>query len=289
MILSNKAPIITVIVAVRNMAETMQDCIDSIMRQTYENKELIIIDGKSTDGTWDVIKKYRSNIKYSISESDSGIYNAWNKALRVSSGDWIYFMGADDYFYEDRVLEKLAEKLLIVPKEINLAYSKAMLVGLNKSEIFSVGESWSQIKKPFLNGVCFCHQSVIHRRSFFIKNGKFDESFKIAGDYEVLLRELSKNDAYFIPEITMVCMRQGLGLSSAIESAMIAIWEIRRAQIINGYYFPSIIWLASLFKLYVRLIALKVLSPRVCNVIFDYLRRIRGLPPYWTKIEQPNK
>jgi len=93
---SAEKPLISVVIAVFNRSSVLEFAIRSVIYQTYENVELIIIDGGSTDGTLDIIKKYQHCIDYWVSEPDDGIYYALNKGIDASSGDWVYFLGSDD-------------------------------------------------------------------------------------------------------------------------------------------------------------------------------------------------
>ena len=102
-----RAPLITVITAVLNGENTLERTIQSVIGQDYKNIEYIIIDGGSTDGTLDIIKKYEHAIDYWISETDEGIYGAMNKGIQASSGEWIYFLGSDDYLVADNVLDTI--------------------------------------------------------------------------------------------------------------------------------------------------------------------------------------
>jgi glycosyltransferase involved in cell wall biosynthesis len=122
------APLISVIVAIYNGKATLQQCIDSVAQQTYVTKELIIIDGGSTDGTVDLLKANSGQISYWISEPDHGIYNAWNKGLAKAKGEWICFLGADDFFWDAQVLERMAAQLIMIPPDIRVAYSQIMLL-----------------------------------------------------------------------------------------------------------------------------------------------------------------
>ena len=101
-------PLISVITVVLNGEKYLEESILSVIKQTYENVELIIIDGGSTDKTLNIIRKYENSIDFWISEQDSGIYNAMNKGIKLSTGDFIGFVGSDDYLYLD-TLEKLAK------------------------------------------------------------------------------------------------------------------------------------------------------------------------------------
>lgn len=91
------APLITIIVAVFNGKATLQQCIDSVIQQTYSNRERIIIDGGSKDGTVELLEKNRSKFSYWIFEPDRGIYNAWNKGLEQAHGEWICFLGGGHF------------------------------------------------------------------------------------------------------------------------------------------------------------------------------------------------
>lgn len=108
--MSNRNPLITIATVTFNCATSLEETILSIINQTYPFVEYIIIDGGSTDGTVDIIKKYQSKISYYISEPDRGIYDAMNKAIKVACGDFILFMGADDHLISYKILEYVAEK-----------------------------------------------------------------------------------------------------------------------------------------------------------------------------------
>lgn len=276
------SPLISIIVAVFNGRATLQQCIDSVAQQTYPNKELIIIDGGSKDGTVELLEGNRDKISYWISEPDRGICNAWNKGLMQSKGDWIYFLGADDFFLDFQVLERMAKQLEKVPANIRVAYGQVMLVSVDGETLGPVGEPWQNIKERFSQFMCIPHQGVMHRRSLFEKHGKFDESFRIAGDYELLLRELKTVDAFYVPDIITTAMRHG-GLSSDPANTLTVLREFRRAQRMHGQYLPGRFLLKAMGREYLRLLLWKVLGDRSARKLLDLRRRIRGLPPYWTK------
>jgi glycosyltransferase involved in cell wall biosynthesis len=280
--LMKSPPLITVVVAVYNGANTLQQCIDTVAQQTYANKELIIIDGGSNDGTVELLTENNNKIDYWISEPDQGIYNAWNKALTQVKGEWICFLGADDYLLDAQVLERMASELCQLPSEIRVAYGQVMLLSNEGAPLFSVGEPWSIIKDRFKQVMCIPHQGVMHRRSLFEQNGEFDESFRIAGDYELLLRELKKGDAIFIPDLITTGMRQG-GISSDPENTLVTMREFRLAQKMHGQRLPGLIWLAAMVRVYVRLLIWRILGEGVTRKVLDLYRRMMGLPSYWTK------
>ncbi|MGZ8172758.1 MAG: glycosyltransferase family 2 protein [Methylobacter sp.] len=277
-----EAPLISIIIAVFNGAKTLQQCIDSTAQQTYANKELIIIDGGSKDGTVDVLESNREQIGYWVSEPDSGIYNAWNKGLSQAKGEWICFLGADDFFWDAQVLDRMASQLMMIPPDIRVAYGQIMLLNNDGKDLYPIGEPWKEVKERFKQVMSIPHPGVMHRRSLFEQHGNFDESFRIGGDYELLLRELKKADAAFVPDIIMIGMRQG-GLSSSPANSIESMWDIRRAQKMHGLYFPGFFWVMAITRVYMRLILWNSIGERMTRKFIDFGRRVKGLPPYWTK------
>ena len=245
-------PLISIVVAVYNGAKTIQQCVDSISHQTYPNKELIIIDGGSLDGTVELLKSNQENIAYWISEPDRGIYNAWNKGVSQTKGEWICFLGADDYFWDVRVLDQVVSQLATISPKINVAYGKIMLLGSDDEKLYAIGKPWGAVKNHFKQLMSIPHPGLMHRTSLFRKYGNFDEAFRIAGDYEFLLRELKSNDAMFMPKLITAGMRQG-GVSSHPTNAVETMREIRIAQRMHGQHLPGPIWLAFMVRAYVRL------------------------------------
>ena len=279
---SNPTPLISVIVAVYNGQVTLKQCLDSITRQTYKNTELIVIDGGSTDGTVEFLRAYQEKIAYWISEPDRGIYNAWNKALMQARGDWICFLGADDYFWNEHVLARMSGQLEKLPPGIRVAYGQVMLLSAAGEEIYPIGESWMKVKKRFRSVMSVPHPGLMHRRELFEQWGTFDETYRIAGDYEMLLRELKMADAMFIPDLITTGMRQG-GISSNPANNLVAMHEIRRAQRKHGQRLPGWIWLMAMVRVYIRSALWSVLGEQWARKFTDLSRRLRGLPSYWTK------
>jgi len=270
-------PILTVIVAVFNGQATIQQCINSVAQQTYPYKELIIIDGGSRDGTVDLLKLNDEKINYWISEPDRGIYNAWNKGLAKAKGDWICFLGADDYFWDAQVLEHMAESLRKLSPEIRVAYGQIMLINAKGESLYPVGESWQRVKERFKQIMCIPHPGAMHRRSLFENMGQFDESYLIAGDYELLLRELKTKDAFYIQNLISVAMMQG-GISSNPANGLLAMLEMRRAQR-HDHRLPGWIWLTATARVCARLLLWRTLGKGLASKVLDLYRRMMRLPP----------
>ena len=106
-----KKPLISIITVVYNDIENIEETILSVLSQTYDNIELIVIDGASNDGTADVIKKYDKKIDYWISEKDGGIFDAMNKGIKVSKGDYINFMNSGDFFTSADLVNEVVKNL----------------------------------------------------------------------------------------------------------------------------------------------------------------------------------
>lgn len=274
---------ITIVVAVYNGATTLHQCIDSVARQTYPHKELIIIDGGSTDGTVELLKANNPKITYWSSEPDRGIYHAWNKALSKATSEWICFLGADDYLWDEHVLTRMAEELEKFPLHIRVAYGQIMLLNGGGERLYAIGEPWGRLKQRFLKSMCVPHPGMMHRRSLFELHGGFDESFRIAGDYELLLRELKIADAAFIPNLVTVGMLQGKGESSDPSATLRVLHETRRAQRMHGQRFPSSSWFFSILKAYLRLLLWHILGEVTARKALDCGRRLMRQPAYWTR------
>jgi glycosyltransferase involved in cell wall biosynthesis len=274
--------LITIIIAVFNGAKTLQQCIDSVVQQSYPNKQLIIIDGGSTDGTVELLQANDQSISYWVSEPDAGIYNAWNKGLKQANGEWICFLGADDYFWDDQVLASMSKFLVKLQVNIRVAYSQIMLLSENGQGLYLSGEPWQKVKQRFKELMSIPHPGTMHRRDLFEQHGYFDESFRIAGDYELLLRDLKTADAEFIPDLVTVGMLQG-GISSNPKNTLLQLHEVRRAQQKHGLKMPSIKWLMAVLRVYIRLFLWRVIGEKATLKALDSGRRIMGLPPHWTR------
>ena len=171
-----KLPKISIITTTLNTGKTLEACILSVVNQTYLNKEYMIIDGLSTDGTLGIVKKYADIYPYIkwISEQDEGIYEAMNKGIDLSSGEWIYFLGADDSFYSDSVLDDIFNQEDI--PDFDIIYGNVQW-----------GSAAREYDGPFtkldLLRKNICHQAIFTRKSVFDKIGKFDTNYKIVADW----------------------------------------------------------------------------------------------------------
>jgi len=248
--MTEELPQITTIVAVLNNVDTLERCLGSIAAQSHTNKELVVIDGGSTDGTLEVLEARNADITHWTSEPDSGVYNAWNKGLNHARGDWVCFLGADDYFWDDHVLANLLPYLAEADASgIRVVYGQAAFMDHRGSVIKMIGKPWEKIRWLMPHGMPLPHPGLMHHRKIFEDHGRFDESFEIAADYELLLRELKNRQALYARGITVVGWQSG-GMSD--HQALHAHREVARARRKNGLHNVSWIWLAVHFRDFLR-------------------------------------
>lgn len=218
-------PLITIITVVYNGEKYLEEAIQSVINQTYDNVEHIIIDAGSTDRTLDIIRKYEDTIDYWVSEKDKGIYDAWNKGVRTSIGDWIGFLGADDLYLPD-ALQQYIERINLV-KEIEYISARNILCNDNLDPIRIIGSRWDY--KIFSNFMNVAHVGSLHHKTLFERYGLYDTSFKICGDYELLLRPGSALKAEYLELIT--CYMRNGGISN---HSLAPLKETRKAKILHG-------------------------------------------------------
>jgi glycosyltransferase involved in cell wall biosynthesis/nucleoside-diphosphate-sugar epimerase len=276
------SPLISIVVSVFNGAGTLQKCLDSVAGQTHAGRELIVIDGGSTDGTCEILKRNAARLAYWVSEPDRGIYDAWNKGLTRARGDWICFLGADDYLWTPDTLERLAPVLERAYPPIRLVYGEVVVVNESGVEMLRVGEEWRTARGRFQQIMCLPHTGLMHHCSLFQAHGNFDASFRIGGDYELLLRELRTGDALFVPGLVVAGMRHG-GVSSDPAGSLRLMREFRRAQVKHGLRRPGRHWRVAFAKAHLRVWLWRMLRNRVASRVFDFLRLLSGKKPYWTR------
>ena len=200
---------ISIITAVLNGKDTIRDTLRSVLSQVYENVEHVIIDGGSTDGTLDVIKKYDGNLAKLVSERDYGIYDALNKGINLSSGDVIGILNGDDLYAHDKVLEVVAD--VFEKQKVDSCYGDLQYV--NRDDTSKIIRQWrSSGYKPgkFNYGWMPPHPTFFVKKDIYEKFGYFNTNFKIAADYELMLRFLEKFriSTHYIPEV-LIKMRVG--------------------------------------------------------------------------------
>ena len=273
---------ISIIMATYNEAGTVRRCLESIKAQTYRNIELIVIDGGSSDGTLDLLKSQGNLIDYWQSEPDRGIYHAWNKGLDHVTGDWVHFLGADDYFPDPDVLIRVARVLSMCEDKIRVAYGKAVRVSSQGRVLETWGDPWKDVSAKFRHAFLIPHPATFHRTGLFDDLGRFDESFVIGGDYDFLLRELKDCEALFLDDIVVKAVTSG-GLSTNWDLSLVSVREMARAQRLNGIYPYTPGWILLVLKALTKRMLVLTLGASRTRFAVDLYRQITGRPPIWRK------
>ena len=184
-------PLISIITVVFNGEDFLEETILSVINQTYENIEYIIIDGGSTDKTVDIIKKYDDKIDYWVSERDKGIYDAMNKGLSLCHGDIIGLVNADDYLYLDS-LEKVAD--VFKDETTMFTYGQVDLIG-EDGEIFGTAVSigTESLKYKLFKHMPFLHPTMFVKSAVYQKLGLYNLDYKLSADYDFTLRLVENN------------------------------------------------------------------------------------------------
>ncbi|UHG91714.1 glycosyltransferase family 2 protein [Spirosoma oryzicola] len=212
-------PHFTIITVVYNTQSTLEATIISVLQQKKGLYEYWIIDGNSTDGSIDIIRKYEKELTGWVSEPDNGIYDAMNKGINRANGNWLYFLGADDTL-ENNVLEK------IVPY---LSNDDSMIFG---NILFDNG----RLVRSFLNLRTFLQNTVHHQGAFYnrklFKDFRYDTSQKILSDYELnLIVHKNKLPVREIPVVIAIC-KEG-GASSHLDKSLEETNLIRSKHVTN--------------------------------------------------------
>lgn len=234
---------ISIITVVYNNKENIQDAINSVLLQEYGDLEYIIVDGASTDGTVEVIKKAvkrypERNIKF-ISEKDDGIYDAMNKGIGLATGDVIGLLNSDDVYADNLVLKKSAG--VFADSSIDTCY--ADLVYVDKYDLNKAIRYWKSCDFQdglFSKGWAPPHPTFFVRRKVYEKYGVFDLQYKLAADFELMVRFLGKYriPSAYIPNV-LVKMRLGGATNKNIMNIIKQNFEIYRAGKKNNVYiFP---------------------------------------------------
>ena len=232
-----RGPRITVIIATFNCASLLPRAIASFLEQDYEDKELLIVDGGSTDGTLEVIRAHAPSIAWWVSEPDKGIYDAWNKAIPHAGGQWIIFLGSDDTFWDAHSLRDAAPSLAAAPANVGFAYGRAAMVAEYGRVAYVMGADWPVTSRLLRHVMAVSHTATFQRAQAFKGAGAFNPRYKLAGDYELLLRWLTRAglSGAFLP-LTVVRAQLG-GLSD--QQLILALREMIRARAELGLPGPA--------------------------------------------------
>lgn len=235
-------PLFSIITINLNNVRGLQETIDSVLSQTCIDFELIVIDGDSTDGSLDVIKKIAGNIKYWVSEKDTGIYNAMNKGIAKATGQYLLFLNSGDKLVDSHVLQKVLNQnptADIVYGDMQTKEVDGLIVHRTMPDKISVVQLYADT---------IWHPVAFIKRELFYKYGFYDEQFLIVSDYEFFVRVVlsKKISTKHVP--VEVALFDRTGVSSAIDKKALLMKE--RAIVQDKYFNPILLFL---FRIYSKL------------------------------------
>jgi len=226
-----KLPHISIITVCFNAGDFIEQTIQSVLSQSYPLVEYIIIDGSSTDGTPDIIRRYESRLAYWHSQPDRGVAHAFNLGLAQAQGDWLLFLNADDFLLEPTVIEQMVPHLLF-HQDADVVFGN-MLSFTRAQDPKPVplckigGHPWRWPEFRRVNRIP--HQAAFTHRRYFDRVGGFNETYRAAMDYEHYLRAGEGLKAQFAP-IPVAGMRAG---GVCVNNLVQTLREFKRAQIKN--------------------------------------------------------
>ncbi|OGH89850.1 MAG: hypothetical protein A2537_01370 [Candidatus Magasanikbacteria bacterium RIFOXYD2_FULL_36_9] len=228
---------ISIITVCFNSVKTIEDTIKSVIAQQCDSLEYIIIDGDSKDGTLDIINKYKDKITKYISEPDKGIYDAMNKGVGLASGDIIGILNSDDFFSNDSVLKNIME--VFQKNKVDACYGNIEYVQRdNTKKCIRYWKAGEFNVKKLVSGWIMPHPTFFVRKALYDNFGNFNLKFKIAADYELMLRFLNKNIVVKYLDQTLVCMREGGFSASGFKQRLKGWNELKLAWLENGLTVP---------------------------------------------------
>ncbi|MBS1490496.1 MAG: glycosyltransferase [Bacteroidetes bacterium] len=219
-----------------NSARTILSTFQSIRAQTYPAIEYIVVDGNSTDGTVDIIQANRDLIQKYLIEPDRGIYDAMNKAIGLATGEVVGILNSDDFYADETILEKVAHAF--GDPSVDAVFGNLVFVDSNNlSKIVRTYSSAHWNPRKFAWGFMPAHPTFFVRRKYYEQLGLFKTDYKIAADYELLIRFLAVHQLkYQYLPLKMVVMRKGGVSSKNLKSNFILNNEIMRGCRENGIY-----------------------------------------------------
>ncbi|MFN4144381.1 MAG: glycosyltransferase family 2 protein [Runella sp.] len=241
---------VSIITVVYNGASTIQDCIESVLGQTYPNIEYIIIDGLSKDNTEEIVKKYGTKIAVFISEKDAGIYDAMNKGIALATGDVIGILNADDFYHSPDVVQKVVK--IFQNSQADAVYGDLIYVNADDTnKIERYWKSGAYAKSRFLYGWMPPHPTFFLKRKCYEAYGGYRTDLGSAADYELMLRMAYKHQIRlnYLPAI-ITKMRMGGVSNSTVVNRLKANQSDRQAWVLNGlrpYWFT--LWLKPIRKI----------------------------------------
>lgn len=222
---------VSIITATFNSVETIEMCMNSVLNQTYDNIEYIIVDGNSNDGTLNLIKNKAKTHEFInwISEKDKGIYDALNKGVELATGDIVGFLHSDDFLGDENIIQSIV--VCFTSHDVDGVYGDLQYVA--KDNIDKIVRNW--VSKPFQNNLLYKgwmppHPTLYLKNNVYEIFGGFDLNFYIAADYDFILRIFKQTHLkfFYLPK-SIVQMRVGGASNRSLKNILIKMKEDYRA------------------------------------------------------------
>ncbi|WP_456277643.1 glycosyltransferase [Bacillus sp. AK128] len=184
---------ISVITACFNSEKYLEQTIQSVISQTYPNIEYIIVDGASTDKTMDIVLSHKDFISRIVSEKDNGVYDAFNKGIDLATGDVLFFLNSDDYIQDEHVIDDIV-RVFQQNKDLQIVYGNVLMKDEETEYFYFLGQSIQF--KDFEKGLMPPHPSTFIKKGLFSKHGPFNDNYRIAADFEFLLKCFQTDDIH---------------------------------------------------------------------------------------------
>lgn len=271
--------LISILTVVYNNSKGLERTIQSVSNQTYSNIEYVIIDGASTDGTLNIIERYKLFIDYYLSEEDEGIYDAMNKGVNYCNGDFVIFLNAGDCFYSSNSLDEAITKM----NDPNLIYfgrakiEKDKINWLYPPTIIDTQEKAKKWAIKYLPN----HQTILFPKCFY-KFNKFNTTFKLFGDTDYKIRCLKYNDVYFL-DIVLSTFELG-GVSSRSNNWSTVVTQFRESFLIGKLHYKNkpiykLILYIKTVRFIIKFIARKLLGSNYYYVYLKIFNKLRAKLP----------
>ncbi|MDR1982192.1 MAG: glycosyltransferase [Holosporaceae bacterium] len=227
-------PLLSIITICCNQSSDIEETCESVITQTFQDFEWIVIDGGSTDGTLQKLGKYKNRIDVLISKKDNGRYHAMNKGIRIAKGKYLNFLNGGDSYFEKDTLEKIVSALCYYLKtnaNLDVLYGNANFVYENHEITLPAPQ---KLTKVFFILDNINHQSTFIKKSLFEKYGYYNEQLEIFGDYESWLLFLKNNCVFRALDVTVVNYKAN-GISSIKSKKLI----MEKAGIVRNFFAPQ--------------------------------------------------
>jgi len=251
---------ISIITATYNSEKTIKETLDSVLKQTYNEYEHIIVDGLSKDTTMEIVKqyepKYNGKLRY-ISEKDTGLYDAMNKGINMATGDIIGILNSDDIYANEKVLERIIS--VFKNKKCDGTYGK--LIFMDEETMSIPQRIWNSPKGKYKYGWHPAHPTLYLKKEVYNKIGQFNLNYKICADYDFMIR-MMKDENVKLENIDeyIVYMRVGGASTNGLKGY---IKNLKEANIVlknNNIKYPYLVNILRIFKTVKQIILSKIIK-----------------------------